>query len=166
VKQWVSSQGLTYNNLPVSLVLCGRARLAQLLSERSHIHALGATVSSTYTQNGHPVRTEVSGVAVLQGLPATLFQGITVHELGHVWLIVHGVQDLPTWAVEGFCELLSHRFYSQMNTPESRYHATGIERNTDHVYGEGFRRVRGIADTIGFSRFIEILRTTKRLPPL
>ncbi|MBV9232139.1 MAG: hypothetical protein JOZ18_22705, partial [Chloroflexi bacterium] len=84
VKQWVSSQGLTYNNLPLSLVLCGRARLAQLLSERSHVHALGATVSSTYRQNGHPVRTEVSGVAVLQGLPATLFQGITVHELGHV----------------------------------------------------------------------------------
>lgn len=164
VKQWVSSQGLVYNNLPLSLELCDRARLATLLKERNQVHSLGATTSSTYTQNGRVMRAEINGVAVLRGLPATLFQGVTVHELGHVWLIVHGIENLPSWAEEGFCELLSYRFYTAMNTPESRHQALTTEQNTDPVYGDGFRRVRARADALGFSRFLDILRTTKRLP--
>jgi hypothetical protein len=164
VKQWASSQGLVYNNLPLSLELCDRARLAVLLQERNQVHSLGATVSSTYTQNGRVMRAEVGGVAVLRGLPATLFQGVTVHELGHVWLIVHGIENLPSWAEEGFCELLSYRFYTAMNTPESRHQALTTEQNTDPVYGDGFRRVRARADALGFSRFLDSLRTTKRLP--
>ena len=164
--QWVSSQGLRYNSLPLSLELCDRAKLAELLREASQTHSLGATTSKTYTQNGHVVRNEVSGIAVLQGLPAALFQGVTVHELGHVWLIVQGIEHLPGWAEEGFCELLSYRYYHEINTPESRYHALNIEQNADPVYGEGFRRVRALAEALGFPRFIEGLRTTKRLPSL
>ncbi|HZR41480.1 MAG TPA: protein DA1 [Ktedonobacteraceae bacterium] len=162
--RWVSSQGLTYNNLRLSLELHGRARLSQLLRERDQPHSLGVTTSTTYTQNGHVERTEVNGIAVLEGLPSTLFQGVTIHELGHVWLIVHGIQDLPIWAAEGFCEYLSYRYYMDMNTPESRYHALCIEQNKDRVYGDGFRHMRTLVDKYGFSRLLEILDTTKRLP--
>ncbi len=164
VIQWTGSQGLANNNLPLSLELCDRARLAALLQERNHVYSLGATISSTYTQNGRVVRTEIGGVAVLRGLPATLFQGVTVHELGHVWLVVHSIQNLPSWAEEGFCELLSYRFYTEMNTPESRHCAQTIEQNTDPVYGDGFQRVRARVDAPGFERFLGILRTTKALP--
>ncbi len=164
VTHWISRQGLVYNNLPLSLELCDRDRLAQLLSEYGQTHSRGATTSSTYTQNGRVVRATVNGIAVLQGLPAVLFQGVAVHELGHVWLIVHGIQNLPHWGVEGFCEYLSHRYYGDLNTPDGHYHAMCIENNADPIYGEGFRRVRVIADSLGFSRFLEILRTTKRLP--
>jgi hypothetical protein len=121
-------------------------------------------MSKTYSLDGRVVRSEVTGVAVLLGLPVTLFQGVTIHELGHVWLIVQGIQDLPSWAEEGFCELLSYRYYSELNTPEGRYHAASIERNSDPVYGEGFRRIRARADAMGFQRFVEALRSTKRLP--
>ena len=164
--RWVSSQGLRYNNLPISLELCNRAKLAHYLGAHNLAHSLGATMSTTYMQNGRPVRTEVRGVAVLHGLPSTLFQGVTIHELGHVWLVVQGLSNLPSWAEEGFCELLSHRYYIQLDTPEGRYHATAIERNPDPIYGEGFRRVRASADSVGFQRFIEIMQTTKRLPGL
>ena len=164
--RWVGAQGLRYNNLRLSLELCDRAKLARYLSERNLTHSLGATMSTTYMQNGQVLRTEVRGVAVLHGLPTTLFQGVTIHELGHVWLIVNGISDLPLWAEEGFCELLSHRYYSELNTPEGRYHATAIEHNPDPVYGEGFQRVRAIADSTGFPRFIEIMQTTKRLPAM
>ncbi|MFL5628081.1 MAG: protein DA1 [Ktedonobacteraceae bacterium] len=164
VKQWVSKQGLVYKNLPLSLELCDRARLAELLQEHNQVHSLGATVSSTYTQNGRVIRTQVGGVAVLRGLPATLFQGVTVHELGHVWLIVHGIKNLPLWAEEGFCEVLSYRFYTEMNTVESRYHARAIEQNTDPVYGAGFQHVHASVDALGFAPFLDSLRTTKNLP--
>jgi LIM domain/Protein DA1 len=161
---WTKSQGLTYNNLPLTLELCDRAKLALLLRERSGPHSLGVTTSTTYTQDGHVARTEVSGIAVLQGLPATLFQGVTMHELGHVWLIVHGVRDLPAWAEEGFCELLTYRFYQYLNTPEAHYRASSIEKNPDPAYGDGFRRLRALADKYGFPRLLNIVDTTKRLP--
>lgn len=162
--QWVGSQGLRYNNLHLSLELCGSAKLARYLQQRGQTHSLGATMSETYTQDGRFLRSEVTGVAVLLGLPSTLFQGVTVHELGHVWLVVQGVEQLPSWAEEGFCELLAYRYYMQMNTPESRYHATSIERNSDPIYGEGFRRVRALSDQLGFSRLIEIIQTSKCMP--
>lgn len=164
VKHWVSNQGLSYNNLPLSLELCDQSRLAELLNDRGQTHSRGATTSSTYTQNGRVIHAKVNGIAVLQGLPAILFQGVTTHELGHVWLIVHAIQALPNWAEEGFCEYLSHRYYGDLNTPEGRYHAVCIEENANPVYGEGFRRVRPLAEALGFSRFLEILRTTKKLP--
>ena len=125
---------------------------------------LGVTRSTTHTLNGREVRTEVEGVAVLQGLPTPLFQGVVVHELGHVWLVVHDIKGLPPWGEEGFCELLAYRYYSGLNTPEGRFHAAGIENNPSPVYGEGFRRVRAVADRVGFSRLVESLQTTKRLP--
>lgn len=161
---WTKSQGLTYNYLPLTLELCERAKLAQLLHERGGSHLLGVTTSTTYTQDGHIVRTEVSGIAILQGLPAALFQGVAMHELGHVWLIVHGVRGLPSRDEEGFCELLAYRYYQYLNTPESHYHASSTEKNPDPVYGDGFRRLRTLADKYSFPQLLSILNTTKQLP--
>ena len=165
--RWINAQGLVYNNLPLSLELVDRLRLAQLLKGRAGTagtDSLGVTMSTTHTLNGKVARTEVNGIAVLEGMPTLSFQGVTVHELGHVWLIVHDIKNLPSWAEEGFCELLTRRYYSQLNTAESRYYAEGIETNPNSVYGEGFRRVRAIADPMGFHRFVETLQKTKRLP--
>lgn len=163
--QWANSQGLRYNNLPLSLELCGPVTLAKHLNETETGHSLGATMSeTTYSPYNHYSQTTVTGVAVLRGMPSTLFESVTLHELGHVWLIVQGVLGLPRWANEGFCELLSHRYCQQLNTPEGRYYAEAIERKSDPIYGEGFRRVRAIAERVGWPRLIETLQTTKRLP--
>ena len=162
--QQLNAQGLQFNNAPLQIELVDRARLAQLLNGRSGVDALGVTTHSTHMLNGQVVRTEVNGIAVLRGLPSTLFRGVCVHELGHAWLTLQGIRGLPSWAEEGFCELLSYRFYGELNTDESRHHAEGIEKNPDPVYGEGFRRVRVMADRLGFQRFVETLRTTKRMP--
>ncbi len=162
--QWVSRQGLIYNNLRLGLELCDRKKLGQFLHSRSQAHALGATTSRSYTQNGQVTRREISGIAVLQGLPATLFQGVTVHELGHVWLLVQGIHALPPWAEEGFCELLSYRYYNDLHTAESMFHSMNIEQNPDPIYGDGFRRMCAFSDALTFPRFIEVLQRTKHLP--
>lgn len=167
--RWVNSQGLVYNNLHLSLELVDRQKLGGLIAGHSGtagIHSQGVTLSTTHTLNGKVTRTEVNGVAVLEGMPAITFQGVTVHELGHVWLIVHGINDVPLWAEEGFCELLKHRYYTQLNTEESYYYARNVETNPNPIYGTGFRRVRAIADPMGFQRFVETLQKTKRLPSI
>jgi hypothetical protein len=166
---WVNNQGLKYNNLHLSLELVDRHKLARLITGRAGtagIHSQGVTLSTTHTLNSKEVRTEVNGIAVLEGMPTTSFQGVTIHELGHVWLIVHDIKDLQSWAEEGFCELLTHRYYTQLNTEESRYHAKSTETNPDPIYGDGFRRVRTIAGAMGFQRFVETMRSTKRLPSI
>jgi hypothetical protein len=164
VKRWIGSQGLVYNNLPLSLELCSRDRLATLLQDRHLTHAYGATLSASYSLNGQKMYAEVRGVAVLRGLPAALFQGVTAHELGHVWLIVHDINHLPDWALEGFCELLAYRWHNSANTDEHRYHALAIERRADPVYGAGFRHLRAIADRVGFPQLLQTLQTSKQLP--
>ncbi len=164
VKHWVGSQGLSFNNLPISLQLCDRAYLAKHGRANGQPHMLGITTSTTHMLNGRETHTNVDGVAVLEGLPTPLFDGVVAHELGHVWLIVHGIKGLPQWAEEGFCELLTYRYYMQMNTPESRYRTESMEKNPDPVYGEGFRRVRAISDRVEFSHLLNTLQTSGRLP--
>jgi hypothetical protein len=164
VKRWVAGQGLTFNNFPISLQLCDREFLAKQGRTKDQPHTLGVTMSTTHSLNGRVTHTDVDGVAVLAGLPTPLFEGVVTHELGHVWLIAHGIKGLLPWAEEGFCELLSYRYYMQLDTPESRYHAGNIEKSPDPVYGEGFRRVRAIAERVGFANLLNTLQTSHHLP--
>lgn len=165
LKTWVSQQGLRFNQLPLRLELRDSARLEQLLQGRTVVHPLGVTLSSSQVQQGgHLVNSRVEGVAVLEGMPATLFAGVVLHELGHVWLTVQGVEAMPLWAEEGFCQLLSHRYYHDLATDEARYCATSIEKDADPVYGEGFRRISALAEHVGFQALIGTLQTTRRLP--
>lgn len=162
--QWVGSQGLRFNNLRITLELVDRPKLAEYLSTRAEVHSLGVTMSSNYYENGRMTHTEIDRVAVLQGMPILLFQGVTVHELGHVWLAVQGIRDLPSWAEEGFCELLSHRYLSGITTQDGRFYSERIEKNSDPIYGEGFRKIKALSDKMGFARLIDVLVRTKRLP--
>lgn len=164
VKRWVGSQGLSFNNLPISLQLCDREFLAKHGRAKDQPHMLGVTLSTTHSVNGRETRTDVDGVAVLAGLPTPLFEGVVTHELGHVWLVAHGIKGLPPWAEEGFCEFLSYRYYTYLDTPESRYSAENIEKNANPVYGEGFRRVRAIAERVGFANLLNTLQSSGRLP--
>ncbi len=164
--QWVGQQGLRYNSLPITLELVDRPKLAEYLHVPMSVEPreLGVTMSTTYLEDGRAVRTEIKRVLVLQGMPSVLFQGVTIHELGHVWLTVQGIEKLPLWAEEGFCELLSQRYLSEIKTEEGRFYRERIEKNTDAIYGDGFRRVKAVVDRIGFQRFIQVLQTTKQMP--
>src|SRR5207237_957586 len=120
-QRWLANQGLAYNNLQPRVELCDRCKLATLMPGRKGTDTLGVTLSTTHTLNGQALRTDVNGVAILRGLPMALFQGVAAHELGHAWLIVQGIKGLPSWAEEGFCELLAYRFYAGTGTTEGRY---------------------------------------------
>ncbi len=161
---WINRQGLFYNDLELRIKLCERSDLASLLQRDEGGRVLGATWYSTYIQQGQVTQTVVNGVAIMRGLPVPLFHGVTIHELGHAWLVVHRVTTLPLWAEEGFCELLAHRFYTEMATETSKYYALRIERNADRVYGEGFKHIQTLAQAIGFQRLIDVLCTTRQLP--
>lgn len=162
--QWINKEGLLYNNLDLRIKLCNPSQIASILGDTDKSKALGVTLHSTYKQNSNTIRTEVNGVAVLRGMPSSLFQSVTIHELGHAWLAVHKVLKLPSWTEEGFCELLSYRYLHDAATIESKFYAARIENNPDPTYGEGFRRVRAVAAATGFRTLVETLHTSKQLP--
>jgi hypothetical protein len=169
VARWAETQLPAFAGASLRLELVDRATLTRYMrgmsaSQTSEPHTLGVTLSTTHTLNGREVRTEVNGIAVLRGLPTPLFQGTVAHELGHAWLVMQGIKGLPPWAEEGFCEMLSYRYYSYLHTPESRHYAGNIERNPNPVYGDGFRRVRATIDRLGFQNYVTALSSTKRLP--
>lgn len=163
-KEWIARQGFRFNQLPLRLELRDRATLLTLLQNRAINHPLGVTLSSTRIQGGYALPSHVEGVAVLQGMPSTLFCGVTLHELGHVWLVVHGVEHLPSWAEEGFCQLIAYRYYTSLDTPEARYRARNLEQERDPIYGDGFRQMRALSERQGFPQLVETLRVTKRVP--
>lgn len=163
-KQWIAQQGFRFNQLPLRLELCGRARLITLFQGRPVNHPQGITLTSSRVLQGRVIERRIEGVAVLQGMPALLFAGVVLHELGHVWLTVHGITELPAWAEEGFCQLLSYRYYAGLDTQEARYRVESLEREADPIYGSGFRQVRDLAERAGFARLVETLQRTKRLP--
>jgi hypothetical protein len=163
-KEWMSRQGFRFNQLPLRLDLRDVAGLMALSPARSLPHMKGITRITTMQIGNGVVQSKVEGVTVLQGMPRTLFSGVVVHELGHVWLTVHQVTGLPHWAEEGFCELLASRYYKYLDTPEAQYYAKNIQDSQDPIYGEGFRRVSVLSQRMGFERLVETLHTTKKLP--
>jgi hypothetical protein len=101
---------------------------------------------------------------MLQGLPLPLFQGVFVHELGHVWLVQHGIVNLPIMDEEGFCELLSHRHYLEMGSQADLFYAERIAKNGNPIYGDGFRKLKKLEERVGFAQIIKPLLRKKKLP--
>jgi hypothetical protein len=163
VMQWAHGQVLTFNGPVPRLHLYEQAQLSAI--GRAHAgEEFGTTLATTYYLSHAEVHSVVDGVAILRGLPAIVFAGTLAHELGHVWLIMQAVRHWPQSDEEGFCQFLAYRYYIQVDTADSRCQARRIERHPDAIYGEGFRRVRAVADAVGFHQLIRIIVATKRLP--
>jgi hypothetical protein len=163
LKRWLSQQGFRFQQLPLRLELWERGRIDQALATRSVNHTLGITLSRQEVLNHRVISQKIEGVAVVLGMPATLFSGVVIHELGHAWLIVHEIRSLPLPLEEGFCQLLSFRYYQGLPTPEARYHSTALARDPDPVYGDGFRHVFALSERLGFEGLIEQLQRYKHL---
>jgi Protein DA1 len=163
VMQWASNQGLTFNKYVPRLHFYEQVQLSAI--GRTHGgKEFGTTLSTTCQLSHSEVHTVINGVAILRGLPSIVFAGTIAHELGHVWLIMQAARDWPKSDEEGFCQLLAHRYYIQVDTDDNRCQARHIERNPDAIYGGGFRCVRAVADAVGFHQLIRIIVATKRLP--
>lgn len=144
VVRWARNLGMRFGGLPLRVCLMDRlARPGRL----------GITFYQTLIRRRKLVRTKILGIAVVRGLSPIRFQGVVAHELGHVWTALHCVRLQP-WAEEGFCELLAYRFYVDLGTAESYFHARCIEENPDPIYGDGFRRMRALLGPNGIERFI------------
>lgn len=112
---------------------------------------LGRKTGETLYKKGESFR-----IYVLDHLPKIQMQYVIAHELAHDWMTVHypGIQDIA--AKEGFAEYIAWRYNSFHKRAALNRR---IEANADSVYGEGFRRIRRIAERDGFEglkRYLEV----------
>lgn len=158
---WLESDGIRFEQSKLHLALASDASVPSSGSGR---RTLGVTVIQKTCLLGIPIRSEAREVRIVRGLPTVLFQAVTLHELGHVWLSSNRIHGLPQWAAEGFGQLLAFRFVSRFRSDAGRQCVSAIEFSPDPVYGDGFRRIRKVAEQTGFAHFIERLRNERQLP--
>jgi len=163
---WFNERGLFFHQLPLHIELASQLEVNQLSNAPPGAMVLGTTRINTQIRGRQKNIMSIESVVLVSGLPVTLFEGVTVHELGHVWLAIQNITSLPHWANEGFCELLAHQRYSTENTPESKYYMEQIEQNPNPTYGDGFRQLYNIVSQKGWQNFIYHLAVTKYLPTL
>ena len=79
-------------------------------------------------------------IYIFDHLPKIKFAGVLAHEMLHTWQNEKGL-NLSPMRTEGFCNLGSYVVYDAIHTEMSQMLMKNLEKDTDPVYGEGFRRV-------------------------
>ena len=159
---WVEAQGMGFRQKTFRIELLDRADFISRKSGRRD--PLGLTSSTRFMRQKRVDHAKIESVAILRGLPHTLFEGVCIHELGHVWLVQQNIVNLPSLDEEGFCELLAYRHYIEIGSNVDLFYARGIAENSDAVYGGGFRKLKRLEERVGFAQIIKALLRKKKLP--
>lgn len=154
--KWVNGRGLKFNNLPLRVEFRTREEINRQMQGGGN--TLGFCLRTRMPRGGERDEVRVEGVALLKGLPGPVCRTTIVHELGHAWVSVHQLRELPAWFEEGFCQYLAHLHCTDKNTKELRFQAEMIEKRTDPIYGDGFRRFQAAAGKMGFSTIVDHMR--------
>lgn len=105
-------------------------------------------------------RRTIGFIYVLNSLPREHAGGIIAHEVGHAWLFLHGFPDLPNVVEEGVCEVWCARWLALRSGPLSKTLLARMAANTDPVYGDGYRKIRGLLKTRTLPGALEKIRRT------
>ncbi|MEZ0114637.1 hypothetical protein ABH920_008672 [Catenulispora sp. EB89] len=129
---------------------------------------LGAVSDSGRQRTGLTVTrgAEVLSLRVAAGLTPCRFGATVAHECMHAWLAQRSFPPAPDAVLEGICQLVAYG-YLVRHSPDPRacLAAQAMRRDPDPVYGDGFRRVRGLAQRLSAAAVIEHVRRTGQLPP-
>lgn len=126
---------------------------------------LGLTASSWVPSTGKSQRKVV--ITMLAGMPTYLFRSVLAHEMGHVVLRGLDVNNLPDAKEEGFAEYLSYAYNVESGTPEGRFLAEQLMRNSDPVYGGGLRTYAQAVAREGFRpAFVALVKEGRGLAPV
>jgi hypothetical protein len=101
---------------------------------------------------------------LLYGMPRMELISTIAHELGHVWQFNHGrFQNERAWN-EGSCNYAAYLVLAQYPGRESSFFRTSLARDDDGVYGDGFRRVKVLAEAEGTRTWLRYLSRRTDFP--
>lgn len=164
VAAWCYQQGFTFQHLILRVELVYRQALVSSSEDLGNGETQGMIYKSTLTRGGRAPTRQVNGVAILKGLSRQVMEGVAVHELGHAWLFLHGVDGLSAPIEEGFCNLLSYLYHRKFDTDEARFCMRAIDENPDPIYGDGYRAVHAAVQKYTLPVIVDYLRKYRTLP--
>ena len=109
------------------------------------------------------VRREVTdakySIYVLDHLPRERMEYVIAHELAHDYLSEYFPGIRLPWVQEGFAEYTGYLYnkYCRRDSLNLR-----MEKSPDPVYGEGFRKIRAIAEKQGWNGLTNFLRSQQK----
>lgn len=159
---WLEAQDMHFRQKIFRIEVLDRVDF--LSREGGRRDPLGLTTSTRYMRHNRVDHAKIESVAILQGLPHTLFEGVCIHELGHVWLVQQNIVNLSIMDEEGFCELLAYLHYIEIGSKVDLFYAQRIAENSSPVYGAGFRKLKQLEERLGFAQIVKSLVRKKKLP--
>ncbi|MCP4358561.1 MAG: protein DA1 [Chloroflexi bacterium] len=159
---WMEAQGVRFHQKTFRLEILDRTEF--MSREGGRCDPLGLTTSTRFMRQQRVDHAKIESVAILQRLPHLLFEGVCIHELGHVWLVQHHIVNLPIVEEEGFCEWLAHRHYMEIRSKVDLFYAQHIVASDDPLYGDGFRKLKRLEERVGFAQIIKSPLRKKKLP--
>lgn len=96
-------------------------------------------------------------ILIIYGLPELLFQGVLAHEMLHSWLVLYGRQVTDD-EKEGFCNLGSGFIYQNTNTALAKQLLKRLYKNSDNIYGGGYRLQKERYEKLGWAGLLHSLR--------
>lgn len=146
----------------VNFALVSQEKLTQLLGRDSENH-FGLT-RYEYTRFLGLLENREYTIYILTGLPRLHFISAAVHELMHVWLFLNTHQETEEPLVEGSCNYAAALVLREYDDDMAGYVLKQMDDEPDLVYGEGFRRVKKMADNRGVEYWLQHLRLDPEFP--
>ena len=101
---------------------------------------------------------------LLYGMPRMELISTIAHELGHVWQFNRGrFRNDRAWN-EGSCNYAAYLVLAKYPGRESSFFRASLSRDDDSVYGEGFRRVKNLAEAEGTKGWLRYLARSTDFP--
>jgi LIM domain len=101
---------------------------------------------------------------LLYGMPRMELVSTIAHELGHVWQFNRGrFRNDRAWN-EGSCNYAAYLVLARYRGRESAFFRSSLSRDDNDVYGEGFRRVKALADAEGNKTWLRHLARDTDFP--
>jgi len=148
--------------IPVSLV--DLREMHRISGSRSHT-LRGYTEHQETRITPGEVESYRSRIYLLEGMPRMEAMATLAHELTHIWAFLKGRKEGGGAFVEGSCNYASSLVVMEYPGKESEFVVNTLSENADPVYGEGFRRVRRLAEERGRGAWLDRLRGKEAFPP-
>ena len=117
-----------------------------------------------YTKIGDNLTSVHFDIYILDGLPEINFISIAAHELMHVWQHENAPAENDPAFCEGSCNYASYLVLKHYSGKMPEYLIDNLIRDDDKIYGDGFRRVKKLAEEHGADYWLRHLKSHKDFP--
>ena len=163
VARQMESFGMKVDYEGVRIHLVGREKMQKL----SGHHSDGLRGFTDYREEFRLLgytRGRSMDMYLLYGMPRMEIISTIAHELAHIWQFNHGqFQTERAWS-EGSCNYAAYLVLAQYPGREGSFFRVSLTRDGDDVYGDGFRRVKTLAEAEGAGIWLRYLSRETDFP--